>query len=149
MNHPERLSPQMALGPFRTSLAPGPARGLVGLVISGHTWALPGTSNDSSISKLPSVPNVETSSLTFAPFFNECSTEAQAAVFKGEPFCFFGDCSLCLRLGKGIYGLGISAPCPLGANAEMAHLGASQNPNNCKAYRFQEIECVKGVTAGA
>jgi hypothetical protein len=87
--------------------------------------------------------------LTFAPLFNLRSIESQAAVFKGEPFCMFGDCSICLRLGKGIYGLGISAPCPMGANAAMAHLGAAPNPNNCKAYRFQEIECLKTVAVGA
>jgi hypothetical protein len=87
--------------------------------------------------------------LTLAPTFNQHSTESQAAVFKGEPFCMFGDCSICLRLGKGIYGLGISAPCPMGANAAMAHLGAAPNPNNCKAYRFQEIECLKTVAVGA
>lgn len=67
-----------------------------------------------------------------------------AAVFKAEAFDFFGDCSLCLRLATGPY-LGISSPCPLYPYSNLAHLGAAINPVNCKAYRFQEISCVKGV----
>lgn len=69
-----------------------------------------------------------------------------AAIFKGEGFCMFGECAICLRLA-GNPDKGLSAPCPMGANAEMAHIGAAANPFNCKAYRFQEVKCVKGVPA--
>lgn len=99
--------------------------------------------------KLVSLPHVINNMLIYTPLFDQRSIETQAAVFKGEPFCMFGDCAICLRLGKGLFGLGISAPCPLGANAAMAHLGAAPNPNNCKAYRFQEINCLKALTATA
>jgi hypothetical protein len=74
-----------------------------------------------------------------------CNSQPQrAAHFTAEPFCFFGSCSLCLRLASGDL-TGVSAPCPLGGNAEMAHLGRARNPNNCKAYRFQEIKCLDNV----
>lgn len=69
-----------------------------------------------------------------------------AAIFKGEGYCMFGDCAICLRL-SGAPDKGLSAPCPMGASAEMAHIGPAANPLNCKAYRFQEIKCVKGVPA--
>ena len=67
-----------------------------------------------------------------------------AAVFNAEPLFIFGECSLCLRLATGPY-LGISSPCPLYPYANLAHLGAAINPNNCKAYRFQEITCLQRV----
>ncbi|KAI2146774.1 hypothetical protein LOZ52_006569 [Ophidiomyces ophidiicola] len=71
-------------------------------------------------------------------------TPALAAIFRGEGYCMYGDCAICLRLFPD---KGLSAPCPLGASAAMAHIGAANNPLNCKAYRFQEIKCVKGVPA--
>ncbi|KAI9729546.1 MAG: hypothetical protein M1834_006742 [Cirrosporium novae-zelandiae] len=54
-------------------------------------------------------------------------------------FCMFGDCAHCLRLEGGD---GISAIRPMGLGAPMAYIGAAQNPHSCKAYRFQEIQCV-------
>ncbi|OJJ42271.1 hypothetical protein ASPZODRAFT_77258, partial [Penicilliopsis zonata CBS 506.65] len=71
----------------------------------------------------------------------EANRADRAAKFKGEGFCMFGDCAICLRLTDS----GLSAPCPMGAISDKAHIGRASNPNNCKAYRFQEVKCVKGV----
>lgn len=66
-----------------------------------------------------------------------------AAKFKGEGFCMFGDCAICLRL----FDKGLVSPCPMVAYPDRGHIGPATNPNNCKAYRFQEVACVKGVPA--
>lgn len=61
--------------------------------------------------------------------------------FTGEGMCMYGDCSLCLR--DGAEGRGMAAPCPLGGNAQMAHIYYTTNSNSCKAYRFRETKCLK------
>jgi hypothetical protein len=149
MNHPKHLSQKTILGLFKTSWEAGAPRDLIGLKTSSLIWDYPGTTSRCLYLTSPPFLMVCNWFTNFALCTIQCSLATQAAVFKGEPLCFFGDCAICLRLGKGLYGLGISASCPLGANAKMAHLGAAANSNNCKAYRFQEIACLKGVAAAA
>ena len=140
---PEPLFLQMVPGLFRTSQAKAMAQGLVGLeIFIKVTCALPGVYYHPNIAKFPSCPRPSTNMC--APFY-QYSEPLKAAVFKGKPHSFYGNCALCLRLRDGDTDLGISSSCPSETDAPRAYLSSVKNSNNCKPYRFQETNCIEPV----